>query len=230
MKNIKLIGFDADDTLWQNETFYRGTEKEFCALLAAYMPSAELEKELFATEMRNLSAYGFGAKSFVLSMIETAVRVSGGKVSGDTVQAIVELGKKLLDSPLELLDGVEPVLAELGRNYRLAVVTKGDLLDQQRKLHKSGVAKYFDHVEILSDKTELDYKNLFARLGVRPQEFLMVGNSLKSDILPVLGMGSFGVHIPFDVVWQHERVESDDIRHENFRRIARISELPALLR
>lgn len=229
MKNIKVIGFDADDTLWSNENYYKAAENEFYALMADIMPPEKTAGELFRTEMENLELYGFGAKGFILSTLETALRISGDTVPAPVMRRVLESGKRLLDFPIEPLPGVVPVLTELKPLYRLVLITKGDLLDQERKLAKSGLEGYFHHIEILSKKEKKDYEDLLETLGVEPRDFLMVGNSLKSDIIPVLELGGCGVHIPFSVTWQHEVADAGRQDPERFRAITSIKELPALL-
>lgn len=204
---IKVIGFDADDTLWVNETYFRDTEEKFTNLLDKYETKNKIDQELFMTQIKNLEHYGYGIKGFVLSMIESALDLSNNKVSQATILDILNLGKEMLSQPVELLDGVEEVLQKLKDTYRLIVLTKGDLLDQERKLEKSGLSKYFHHVEVLSDKRESNYKNLLEHLQIPVSEFLMVGNSLKSDVLPIMNIGAKAVHIPFHTTWQHEEVE-----------------------
>ncbi|WP_420600991.1 HAD family hydrolase [Flagellimonas sp.] len=206
-RNIKVIGFDADDTLWVNETYFRETEERFAELLEGYETKNKIDQELFKTEMKNLDTYGYGVKSFVLSMIESALDLSNNKISQETIAEILELGKKMIAHPVELLDGVEEVLEKLVDKYRLIVLTKGDLLDQERKLEKSGISKYFHHVEVLSDKKEDNYKNLLEHLEIQTDEFLMIGNSLKSDILPIVNIGAQAIHIPFHTTWAHEMVK-----------------------
>ncbi len=179
MKNIKIIAFDADDTLWVNETNFQETEAQFCELLAVYLPKEEVSKELFKTEMNNLELYGFGAKSFMLSMIETLVRITDGSANLSLVQNVIELGKELLQKPVELLDGVKEVLANLNGDYKLVLATKGDLLDQERKLRLSGLEKYFHHIEIMSDKQTAYYSKLLTNIGCSAENFLMVGNSVN---------------------------------------------------
>lgn len=210
MKNIKVIAFDADDTLWDNESFFQEIERYYTELLSKYGDAEKISAELFRTEMDNLEHYGYGVKGFTLSMLETALRISKREVPADTLEMIILWGKLLLDMPIELLPDVEETLKALKERerYRLVVATKGDLLDQQRKLKRSGLADYFDHVEIMSDKTEKEYIKLMKTLQVSPEEFLMVGNSLKSDIQPVLAIGGYAVHVPFEVMWQHEVAES----------------------
>ncbi|MEO9968062.1 MAG: HAD family hydrolase [Reichenbachiella sp.] len=222
--NPKIIAFDADDTLWHNESYFRDTEKKFYALLEAYMPEHALAKELFRIEMQNLELYGYGIKAFTLSMIESAMEISNRTIKLEDIEKIVSYGKELLEMPVELIDDVEQVLQSLSTRYRLVLATKGDLLDQHRKLTKSGLGKYFHHIEIMSEKKERDYQRLLNRLDIKAEEFIMVGNSLKSDILPVLELGGTGFHIPYHVTWAHEHVDRD-IKHENFYFLEKISTL-----
>ena len=222
--SIKVIAFDADDTLWVNEPYFRDTEKLFCALLEDYLTEHAVEKELFAIEMQNLSLYGYGAKGFMLSMIETALSISNNSIPPIVINRIIELGKELLAKPIELLDGVESILQDLQNMYRLVVATKGDLLDQERKLKKSGLENYFHHIEIMSDKQEADYQKLIQHLDIEPEEFLMIGNSLKSDIIPVLNLGGYGIHIPYHTTWAHEQIENT-IVNNRFMHVKQINEV-----
>ena len=227
--NLKVIAFDADDTLWINEPYFQETEKKFCALLEDYLPQHTLAKELFKTEIQNLPLYGYGVKGFMLSMIETGMRISDNTLNIEVLSKAIQYGKELLEKPIEMLDGVEDALKALKGNYRLVVATKGDLLDQERKLKKSGLEHYFHHIEIMSDKQEADYLKLIKHLDIQPAEFLMLGNSLKSDVLPVLAIGGHGVHVPYHTTWAHENVEHN-VEHPNFRSVQNISEiLPYLL-
>jgi len=227
---LKVIAFDADDTLWVNEPYFRETEEKFCALLEDYLPMHSVNKELFQTEMQNLALYGYGVKGFMLSMIETALRISNNTVSNTVIEKIIGFGKDLLEKPIELLDGIEQVLHALKPHYRLVVATKGDLLDQERKLKKSGLESYFHHIEIMSDKQESDYQKLIRHLDILPGEFMMIGNSLKSDVLPVLALGGHGVHVPYHITWQHEHI-GHQVQHEHFREVQHIAEiLPMLLK
>ena len=228
LKKIKVIAFDADDTLWVNETFFRKAEDEFCALLEEYLPKEEANKLLFDVEMQNLSLYGYGIKPFTLSLIEAAIKISNGNMKIDLVHKLIEKGKEMLREPIELIDGIDETLHQLSKKYRLVMATKGDLLDQERKLIKSGLENYFHHIEIVSDKTEKQYKKLVKHLDITEDEFLMVGNSLKSDILPVLNIGGHAFHIPFHTTWAHEMVD-DKIDHPNFRSFAKASELLQIL-
>jgi putative hydrolase of the HAD superfamily len=224
-KDFRVIGFDADDTLWVNEPYYQETEKRFCELLSDFCPADILSQELFKTEIQNLDLYGFGAKGFTLSLMETALRTSGGQVPLSTIDRILRLGKELVNKPVVLLDGVEDVLEELHKKgMKLIVASKGDLLDQERKLAKSKIGKYFHHVEIMSDKKESDYLKLLSRLEIDPRDFLMIGNSLKSDIIPVLSIGGSGIHIPYHTTWQHENGEKIEDQ-ANFREVDHISKV-----
>ncbi len=226
--SIKVIAFDADDTLWANESYFRRTEEEFYKLFCEYLEPHALERELLKTEIGNLPLYGYGVKGFVLSMIETALSVTDRTVSAEAIAQILDLGKRLLDEPIELLDGVEEVLQALRGKYRLVVATKGDLLDQHRKLHKSGLGHYFHHIEVMSEKDEENYQKLVKRLDIEPHELLMIGNSLKSDILPVLAIGASAIHIPYHITWAHERIE-DVIESERFQSVAHIAEILPLV-
>lgn len=229
MDNIKVIAFDADDTLFVNETYFDEAERKFCALMEDYLSHQSLSQELFRIQMSNLPLYGYGIKAYILSMLETALCVSDKTLSVDALEKILHIGKELLDKPIELLDGVEETLSALHGNYKLVVATKGDLLDQRRKLHKSGLGKYFHHIEVMSDKQEADYRDLVKRLEISPSEFFMIGNSLKSDVLPVLGIGGHAVHIPFHTTWVHERIDHE-VKHENFRALTAITEILPLFR
>jgi putative hydrolase of the HAD superfamily len=192
-----VVAFDADDTLFVNEPYFRETEEAFAALLEDYLPRHTSAKELFATEIKNLTLYGYGIKGFTLSMVETALQISNHTINSKTISKILDLGKELLAKPIELLPAVEETLQALQGHYTLIVATKGDLLDQQRKLAKSGLEKYFHHIEVMSEKQVSDYHKILRRLQVEPAQFMMIGNSLKSDVLPLLEMGAYGVHIPF---------------------------------
>lgn len=224
-EHIKVIAFDADDTLWVNEPYFQEIEKQYTELLKSYGTSEEISAALFRTEMKNLKSLGYGAKAFTISMVETALEVSNQMISAGDIRQIVDLGKSLLEIPIELLPQVKEtleILKEKG-NYKLVVATKGDLMDQENKLERSGLAPYFDHIEVMSDKTEKEYLRLLNILQIKPSEFLMIGNSLKSDIQPVLALGGYGVHIPFEVMWQHEVV--DTFTHEHLKQVKRFDEL-----
>jgi putative hydrolase of the HAD superfamily len=214
--DLKVIAFDADDTLWVNEPYFRQTEERFYELLGAYSSPHELERELLKIEIANLALYGYGIKGFILSMIETALKVTDNNISTDVIGQIIDLGQQMLNQPIELLDGVEDVLKSLKDRYRLVVATKGDLLDQERKLKKSGLSHYFHHIEIMSEKDDANYLKLIKHLDIKPSELMMIGNSLKSDILPVLNIGGFAVHVPYHITWAHEHIE-DSIDNERFK-------------
>ncbi|MCH2194944.1 HAD family hydrolase [Kordia sp.] len=208
--NVKVIAFDADDTLWVNETYFREAEHKFAKLLSAYETENKIDQELFKMEMKNLSIYGYGIKGFVLSMVESAIELSNGKISNKVLSEILEIGKEMISMPVELLDGIEEVLEVLSKKYRLLVLTKGDLLDQERKLEKSGLTKYFHHVEVMSDKKEKNYSDLLEHLEIDVNEFLMIGNSLRSDVLPIINIGGKAIHVPFHTTWQHEEVSPNE--------------------
>ncbi|MEP6611817.1 MAG: HAD family hydrolase, partial [Mucilaginibacter sp.] len=224
LMNLKVIAFDADDTLWVNEPYFRHTEEQFYELLGGFASQHELERELLKTEIENLILYGYGIKGFVLSMIETALRVTNNTITSEIVGQILDLGKQMLNQPIELLEGVEDVLKTLKDKYRLVVATKGDLLDQERKLKKSGLAHYFHHIEIMSEKDDANYLKLIRHLDVKPDELMMVGNSLKSDILPVLNVGGYGVHVPYHITWAHEQIEHS-IEDDKFKSVASIKDI-----
>lgn len=226
--NIKVVAFDADDTLFINEPYFEETEKKFCGIMEAYLSHQSLSQELFKTQINNLPLYGYGIKGYILSMIETAVKVSNGTVSVKTIQRITDLGKELIQKPIVLIDGVEETLKELHGKYKLVVATKGDLKDQHHKLHNSGLGHYFHHIEVMSDKKETDYLKLLKRLEVKPEEFYMIGNSLRSDVLPVLEIGGYACHVPFHTTWAHEMIDHN-VEHNNFKEIENIKEILPLL-
>ena len=227
--NIKVIGFDADDTLWVNETYFRDAEEAFAKLLSPYETLNKIDQELFKMEMKNLPLYGYGVKGFVLSMVEMALELSNNTVSNKTMQDILDIGKDMINKPVELLEGVEETLKVLSKKYRLIVATKGDLLDQERKLEKSGLIDYFHHIEVLSDKQEANYSKLLNHLDIRPSEFLMVGNSLKSDILPLIQIKSNAIHIPFHTTWAHETVSEQETNGKRYKTLSNLNELKTLL-
>lgn len=227
--DIKVIGFDADDTLWVNETYFRDAEAEFAQMLSHYETPNKIEQELFKMEIKNLPLYGYGIKGFVLSMVEMAIELSNGKVSNDIMAKILDIGKRMLNEPVELLEGVEAVLQTLSKKYKLIVATKGDLLDQERKLEKSNLLKYFHHIEVLSEKKEANYTKLLNHLEIQPKHFLMIGNSLKSDVLPLINIGAKAVHVPFHTTWQFETVETNNHRDSDFLTLKSLSELKEYL-
>ena len=226
--NLKVIAFDADDTLFVNEPYFQETEEKFCALMSDYLSHQGLSQELFKTEIDNLDLYGYGIKGYTLSMIEAAMKISNNTISMEIIEKIIVLGKELLQKPIELLDGVEETLEALKGKYKLIVATKGDLKDQQRKLHDSGLGPYFHHIEVMADKQEVNYEKLLKRLEIEPSEFFMIGNSLKSDVLPVLSIGGYAVHIPFHTTWEHEKI-SHKVNHPNFKTLEKISDVLEIL-
>jgi len=223
--DIKVIGFDADDTLWVNETYFREAELEFAKLLGAYETANKIDQELFKKEIDNLSLYGYGVKSFILSMIESALELSNNTLPNKAITEILSIGKNMITKPVELLDGVEEVLEALSKKYRLIVATKGDLLDQERKLEKSGLTDYFHHIEVLSDKKEENYSKLLNHLDINPSEFLMIGNSLKSDVLPLVNIKAKAIHVPFHTTWAHEEVSESEAHNKAYKTIGSLREL-----
>ena len=225
---LTTIGFDADDTLWQNEQFYRMTETRFAELLGEHIDTPGLSKRLLAAAQRNLGVYGFGIKSFTLSMIETAVEVTNGKVSGEVVGKILEIGREMLSHPIETLPDAREAVEALTGRYRIVLITKGDLIDQERKLAQSGLGELFDGVEIVSDKKAETYRRAFARHGDGAEHAMMIGNSLKSDVLPALAAGAWGVFVPHELTWAAEHADEPEA-HPRFRKIERLSELSGVI-
>jgi putative hydrolase of the HAD superfamily len=228
MRPITAIGFDADDTLWQNEQFYRLTEGQFTALLEDYAAGTEISERLLEAEKRNLAHYGFGIKGFTLSMIETAIEITEGKLPVKTISDILDIGRELLRHPVETLPHVEETLRALNGDYLLVLITKGDLFDQERKLAQSGLGELFDAVEIVSDKTATTYRRIFSKVADGPERAMMVGNSLKSDIVPAIAAGCYGVFVPHALTWVVEHVEppTDAPR---FRQIDHVGQLRDVL-
>ncbi len=227
--NVKVIGFDADDTLWINETYFREAEKDFSKLLSRYETVNKIDQELYKKEIKNLEIYGYGVKGFVLSMIEMAVEISNHNVSNKTIEGILNIGKDMINKPVILLEGVENVLNILSKEYRLILVTKGDLLDQERKLNKSGLIDFFHHIEVVSDKKEENYLKLLTHLDIIPSEFLMVGNSLKSDVLPLINIGAHSMHVPFHTTWIHEDVSDIEQTTNNYLTVKNLSDILKVL-
>jgi Predicted hydrolase (HAD superfamily) len=227
---ITTIAFDADDTLWHNERIFISIKERYAALLAEYHDYNYIERHLDATESKNIKHFGYGVKGFTLSMIETACELTEGRITGDKIKQIVNFAKEMLASPIEVLEGVRETIEELSEKYRLLLITKGDLLDQEAKLARSGLGDYFDAFEIVPRKDWKVYRYVLRRHSIRPEEFVMVGNSLRSDILPVLELGARAVHIPYETEWIHERVEESELEGKNFGRIENMRELPAWLR
>jgi putative hydrolase of the HAD superfamily len=229
MTSLMTIGFDADDTLWQNEYFYKLTQARFAALLADHAAPDDLSRRLLETEKRNLARYGFGIKGFTLSMIETAIEVTGGKVPASTISGILDAGREMLAHPVETLPGARETLEALAGDYRLVLITKGDLFDQERKLAASGLGDFFAAVEIVSDKSEATYARVFSRHGDGPERAMMVGNSLRSDIVPAIAAGSWGVYVPHELNWVLEHDEPPTATHR-YREIGSLAELPEVVR
>ncbi|NKX43267.1 HAD family hydrolase [Roseicyclus persicicus] len=228
VSRLTTIGFDADDTLWQNESFYRLTQERFAGLLRDYADRDTLEARLLAAERRNLGHYGFGIKGFMLSMIETAIEVTEGRVPAPVIGEILSAGQEMLRHPIELLPHAAEVVAELAGSYRLVLITKGDLLDQERKLAQSGLGDLFDAVEIVSDKSRATYEGAFARHGDGADRAMMVGNSMKSDVRPALEAGAWGVFVPHGLTWVVEHAAPPD-GHARFRELPDLGPLPALV-
>ena len=226
---IDLIAFDADDTLWHTEALYVGTQDRFRQLLAPYHSAEWIDKKLFDTEMRNLRMFGYGIKGFTLSMIETAIELTEGRISGAEIQGIIDLARGMLEAEVRLLDGVAEAVAALAQRFPLMIITKGDLYDQETKIARSGLGPYFRHVEIVSDKTEASYDDVLKRYQVAPERFLMVGNSLRSDILPVVRLGGQAVHIPYALTWAHEMVTETQAGENSFLTVEHIGLLAPLV-
>jgi putative hydrolase of the HAD superfamily len=227
--NSKIIAFDADDTLWHNEPYFDEAQAKFCELFADYASKQEILQLILSHQVKNLPLYGFGIKAFTLSMIDSALELTNDQISGRGIKKIIDIGRDLLQKPVELLPEVEDVLQQLKGKYKLVVATKGDLKDQHRKLHDSGIGHYFHHIEVMSDKKELDYEKMLARLDIKPENFIMIGNSLKSDVLPVLNIGGHGYHIAYHTTWEYEKIDFE-IQHDNFKSLEKITDvLPILL-
>jgi len=229
MLPFDIIALDADDTLWQNELFYKRTEAKFNELMGNGFDPKNVEEKLLETEARNIRLFGYGIKSFMLSMIETAIDLSDGSIPAQEIRQIIDFGREMLEQDVQLLPGVAETLPVLASQYRLMLITKGDLLDQESKLARSGLADYFAEVEIISDKDVAGYRRILQRHGLTPQRFLMVGNSLRSDILPVLEMGGSAVYIPFELAWAHEMADTPLAGQNGFYELKSISELPEFL-
>jgi len=227
--NPKIIAFDADDTLWHNEPYFDEAQERFCVLFQDYASSQEILGLILNHQIKNLPLYGFGIKAFTLSMIESALELTNHKISGQNIQKVIQIGKDLLQKPVELLPNVTEVLEQLKGTHKLIVATKGDLKDQHRKLHDSGIGAYFHHIEVMSDKAELDYEKMLGRLDCKAEDFIMIGNSLKSDVLPVLNIGGHAIHIPYHTTWEYEKIDFE-IEHDNFKSFTNITEILPLLK
>jgi putative hydrolase of the HAD superfamily len=226
---IDLIAFDADDTLWHTEHLYVEVQQRFTDLLAPYGVDGPVDQRLLEIETRNVALYGYGIKGFALSLIEAAVDLTQGRISGRDVQQVIAWARDMMTADVELLDGAAPAVAELAGRFPLMIITKGDLFDQQSKVARSGLRPHFRRVEILSDKTPASYAALLMEHRVEPANFIMVGNSLRSDILPVLALGGAAVHVPYPLTWAHEHGEPPPDAAGGFHELERISDLPALI-
>ncbi len=226
---INIIAFDADDTLWHNETLYKLTHEKYEALLSDFQSIEWIQKKLFETEMRNLKYFGYGIKGFTLSMIETAIELTEGRIGGREIQTIIDFARHMVKAPVELLEHAADTIKTLSKSYPLMIISKGDLFDQESKIARSGLCDYFKHIEILSQKTTDTYKAIFKKYDIDPQRFLMVGNSLKSDILPVLEIGGHAVFIPYPLCWEHEKVRDIDANQKKYLELEHIGQLPELL-
>jgi putative hydrolase of the HAD superfamily len=224
-----FIAFDADDTLWHSERLYAEAQKQFTQLLENYHAPEWINDRLYQTETRNIQHFGYGIKAFALSLIETAIELTEGRISGKEIQEIVDWAKKMLNSDVELLPYVSQIIPQLSSQYPLMIITKGDLLDQETKIKKSGLGKYFQHIEIVSQKTLEGYEKLLKKYSVEPSRFIMIGNSLPSDILPVLKLGGSAVHIPYEITWLHETAEQPPRDHSGYYELENLGQLPRLL-
>jgi putative hydrolase of the HAD superfamily len=224
-----VIAFDADDTLWHNEPLYRGAQHQVLDVLAHYHDRDWIERQMYETEIRNLEHYGYGIKGFTLSMIETAIELTEGRITGAEIGRIIELTREMFKAPVELLDGVEETIKRLGASHVLMLITKGDLFEQQAKIARSGLADHFSKIEIVPVKISETYQSIAVKHEINPQRFLMIGNSIRSDILPVLEIGGRAVHIPYETTWEHEVVSEDELAGREFIGLAHIRELPALI-
>jgi putative hydrolase of the HAD superfamily len=222
--NKKIIAFDADDTLWHNEPYFDEAQERFAELFQDYTNHQEVLQLILKHQVKNLTLYGFGIKAFTLSMIDSALELTNDEISGKEIQKILKIGRDLLQKPVELLPDVEDVLKALQGKHKLIVATKGDLKDQHRKLHDSKLGHYFHHIEVLSDKKESDYQKMLTRLEINPSDFTMIGNSLKSDVLPILNIGGHGIHIPYHTTWEYEKIDFE-ITHPNFTALQNIKQV-----
>jgi putative hydrolase of the HAD superfamily len=226
---LDVIAFDADDTLWHNEEYYTQAKQVFLRILSKYHSPQWVEQRLDEIEIRNVQAYGYGIKSFILSMVESAIELSDGRVAGSEIREILALGKGMLAEEVHLIDKAEETLAEMANDYQLMLVTKGDTFEQERKIRRSGLVQYFRFVEIVGEKTRLTYRALLEKHNIEPVQFLMVGNSLRSDILPVLQIGGQAVYVPYQHTWSHENNVGDALHDHDYHEIDDLSQLPALL-
>ena len=228
-QRFDFIAFDADDTLWHNENHFSFTQDRLIELLTPYHDPQWIKERLYKVEMRNMEYFGYGVKAFGLSMIETAVELTEGRITGAEIKLIIDYCKEMLDHPIDLLPNVGDVIHDLHHQYRLMLITKGDLLDQENKIARSGLADFFTHVDIVSNKTAAVYGDLFARYKIDPGRVLMIGNSVKSDVLPVIEIGGRAVHIPYHTTWEHEHIDMSHIDDKPYYELGDIAQLPELL-
>ncbi len=228
-RSIKVVAFDADDTLWHNEPLYAATTSRFRELLTAYHSPQWIEQRLYETEIRNLRHYGYGIKSFTLSMIETAIELTESRITAAEIREILEFGRTMLEAPVRLIDGARDVVVRLSGPFKLIIVTKGDLLDQESKLARSGLGDCFSDMEVVSDKSRVTYEQVCARNGVAPWELIMIGDSLRSDVLPAVVAGCRAIHVPYATPWQHEVVADEDLEGHEFLRADGIGMVPDLI-
>jgi putative hydrolase of the HAD superfamily len=224
-----VIAFDADDTLWVNEPLYLHAKEKFVNILLRYHSAQWIGQRLDKTELQNLERYGYGIKSFALSMIETAIELTEGRISGSEIQQIIELSWEMLKFPMHLLEGVETTIATLAASHNLMLITKGDLFEQEAKIARSGLSRYFHQIEIVSEKTPAAYQRIVRLHGMEPHRFVMIGNSLKSDVLPVIEIGGHAIHIPYETTWVHEMVPESSLEAKAFHRLSNISEVPQFI-
>lgn len=230
MKNIKTIAFDADDTLWVNEPIYNQTQERLKSLIEKFVTPEVLEQRLYQTEIKNLRLFGYGIKAFMLSMVETAIELSNGKISGEEIGRIIDLGKDMIEHPVQVLPNVKESLEQLQSDFELMIITKGDLFDQESKIARSGLADFFSKIEIVSEKDETSYKKVLSKHGIAIHEFIMIGNSLKSDVLPVFNIGGKAIHIPFHTTWQHETIEAHHFNGIEYQELPDISLVPGFFK
>ncbi len=228
-KNLKTIAFDADDTLWVNDAFFNEAEQKLEELIRPYLGAGFLTEQLYQMEIRNLAIFGYGVKGFILSMIETAIEITSEQIKGSEIQQVIEIGKTMLKQPIALLREVHETILHLEQDYELMIITKGDLFDQESKIARSELAEHFQHIEIVSEKNEASYLNILKKYEIDSEQFLMVGNSLKSDILPVINLGGHAVHIPAETTWQHDQVSEAEREAMRYHELKRMGQLPELL-
>jgi putative hydrolase of the HAD superfamily len=226
--NPQIIAFDADDTLWHNEPYFDEAQVKFAELFENYASHQEVLQLILLHQVKNLPLYGFGIKAFTLSMLDSALEITNAKIDGKGIEKIIQIGKDLLQKPVELLPEIETILESLKGKHKLIVATKGDLKDQHRKLHDSNIGHYFHHIEVMSDKKEIDYQKMLQRLDCKPEDFLMIGNSLKSDVLPVLNIGGHAIHVPYHTTWEYEKIDFEVV-HPNFKSVSHINQILDLI-